>query len=254
MFDKIQFMSQNFPKHVAIIPDGNRRWAKEKGLPLFEGHRKGAAIFVDVARAARNLGIHTLTIWGFSTENWSRSKKEINNLMKLYEKMVDKNLKEAKKEKTRIYHLGRKDRLPLPLLKKLVRAEKETKGNQQYVLNLAIDYGGQDEIIRAVLAIIKDVEHNKISPQDIYQEVKQYQNKYPYYRFKNYLDTKSQPYPYPDLLIRTSGEKRISGYLLWQAAYSELYFESKHFPDFTPTVFKKALQEYSKRKRRFGGN
>lgn len=247
-------MSQKLPKHVAIIPDGNRRWAKEKGLPAFEGHRKGASVFTQVAQTARDLGVHTLTIWGFSTENWNRSEKEINSLMRLYEQMIEKNLKQAQKEKARIYHLGRKDRLPKFLTNKLIQAEQQTKNNQQYVLNLAIDYGGQDEILRAVTAVVKDVKENKINPTELSKIEGQQKNRYPYYRFKNYLDTKRQPYPYPDLLIRTSGEMRLSGYLLWQAAYAELYFEPKHFPDFTPAVFKKAMQEYARRKRRFGGN
>ncbi len=227
------------PDHIAIIPDGNRRWARAQGLPTLQGHRKGFDRAVEVSRAARNAGIHTVTLWGFSTENWDRSKEEVNYLMKLYEKLIDDYLREAKKDDVKIVHLGRKDRISKTLLAKIVKAEKETDNNSKYVMNIAIDYGGQDEILRGVQKIISaGVPADKVDKK----------------LFESYLDTAGQPYPYVDLIIRTSGEQRISGFLAWQACYAEYYWEDGHFPDFTPEKLKAAILDYSRRRRRFGGN
>jgi len=227
------------PDHIVIIPDGNRRWARARGLNTFEGHRKGFDNAVKICKAARSWGIHTITLWGFSTENWDRSVEEIGYLMKLYEKLIDSYLKEAKEDDVRIIHLGRKDRLPKSLLNKIAHAEEETFKNKTYIMNIAIDYGGQDDIIRAVQKIVADkVPEGKIDKELI----------------ESYLDTKDQPYPYVDLMIRTSGEQRTSGMLLWQSAYTEYYFENDHFPDFGPEKLKKAVLDYSRRRRRFGGN
>lgn len=242
------------PNHVAIIPDGNRRWARARGLPAFEGHRRGFEISPKIARAARNFGVHTFTVWAFSTENWNRSTKEVSYLMKLYEKFIDDHLKEAQEEKTKIIHLGRKDRIPEALRKKLIHAEEITKENEKYILNIALDYGGHDELLRAIDKAIKDILIGKLKPEDLSKEVAKYHDKYPCYFFKHYLDTGDQPYPYPDLTIRTSGEQRISGFLSWQIAYSEFYWEKDHFPDFTPEKLRQAIIAYSSRNRRFGGN
>lgn len=225
------------PYHVAIILDGNRRWAKEHGLPTFEGHRRGFKKVVAICKEARKLGIHTITLWGFSTENWQRSEKEVDYLMKFFETMIDAYLKEAQREKIRIIHLGRKERLPKSLLQKIKKAEEKTKENKRYILNIALDYGGRDEIIRAI---------KKMSPVTCH--LSHVTEK----KFSQFLDTANQPYPNPDLIIRTSGEQRISGLFIWQAAYAEFYFEPCHLPDFTPAKFRKAIQEYSQRKRRFG--
>ena len=227
------------PDHLGIIPDGNRRWARARGLYTLEGHRKGFERAVELSRAARNLGIHTITLWGFSTENWDRSKEEVNYLMKLYEKLVDDYLKEAQKDNIKIVHLGRKDRIPKFLFNKLNYAEELTKENKKYIMNIAIDYGGQDDIVRATREIIK----KGIKPEKITKEL-----------FEKYLDTKDQPYPYLDLIIRSSGEQRTSGFLLWQSAYSETYWLDCHFPDFSPEKLKEILLDYSRRRRRFGGN
>lgn len=227
------------PNHIAIIPDGNRRWARARGLPTLRGHKKGFERAVELARAARQMGIHTASLWGFSTENWDRTPQEINYLMKLYEKLVDDYLQDAKKENIRIIHLGRKDRLPRVLLAKIARAEITTCHNSAHVMNIAIDYGGRDDIIRAAKTIIKA----KIPARKIDEAL-----------FASYLDTRNQPYPYIDLIIRTSGEQRTSGFLIWQAAYAEYYWESEHFPDFTPQRLKTAILDYSRRRRRFGGN
>lgn len=227
------------PKHVVIIPDGNRRWARERGLPTFEGHRRGFRAADKIIRAASDWGIHTMTIWAFSTDNWKRDPNEIKYLMRLYEKMIDRNLNEAIERGGRIIHLGRKDRIPEGLLKKLTKAEERTRTNTKNILNVALDYGGKDELLRAIKKILKD----KLKPVELTEE-----------RFSSYLDTGSQPYPNPDFIVRTSGEFRLSGILPWQSDYAELYFTKLHFPDFTPEIFKEALEEYTRRQRRFGGN
>ncbi len=241
------------PNHIAIIPDGNRRWARARDLPTLEGHRKGFNLAPKIFQTIRDLGIHTTTVWAFSTENWNRSKHEINYLMELYEKFIDDNLKDAKKDDVRIYHLGRKDRIPDALRKKIENAVEETKNNQSFVLNVGLDYGGHDEIIRTVEKIVTAVQTRKIEKEDFKKEVGKYAGKYPYYELKNYLDVNNQPHPYPDLMIRTSGEQRLSGFLSWECAYSEIYWERDHFPSFSPEKLKKAILDFSRRRRRFGG-
>lgn len=227
------------PNHIAIIPDGNRRWARARGLHTFEGHRRGFDAAVKLCKTARSWGIHTVTLWGFSTDNWDRTVEEIGYLMKLYERLVDNYLKEAKEDDVKIIHLGRKDRLPKSLLKKIAKAESETKDNKSYIMNIAIDYGGHDDIIRAVQKMVADnVPAGKIDKK----------------LFEKYLDTHNQPYPYVDLMIRTSGEQRTSGMLLWQSAYTEYFFENDHFPDFSPEKLREAIFDFSRRRRRFGGN
>jgi len=227
------------PKHVAIICDGNRRWARARNLPVFRGHQAGFDITPKIAKTARELGIHTLTFWAFSTENWDRSRQEIAFLMKKYEQFVGQHFKEAKKEKVRIIHLGRKDRLPSSLVKKIVKAEEETKDNSKYILNIALDYGGRDEIIRAFQKMTKEkFIAEKLTEQNL----------------PRFLDTADQPYPYPDLLIRPSGEQRTSGMFAWQGAYTEVYWLPDHFPAFTTEMLREAVIDFSRRRRRFGGN
>lgn len=220
----------NTPHHVAIIPDGNRRWARERNLPTFEGHRKGFETLVKIARESRDLGIKVFTVWGFSTENWKRSDDEVSYLMGLYSRMIDEYLKEALRDGIRIVHLGRKDRLDKKLLKKIKDAEEKTKDFDKYYLSVGIDYGGRDEILRA----IKKSSINSESDMD------------------KALDTSALPYPNPDLIIRTGGEKRLSGLLLWQSQYSELKFVDKYLPDFSPEDFKACVNDYSQRNRRYG--
>jgi len=227
------------PNHIAIICDGNRRWARARGLPTFEGHRRGFDITPKIARACRGFGVHTLTFWAFSTENWDRSKEEIDFLMKKYEDFVATHLQEAKRDNVKIVHLGRKDRIPSTLAKKISRAESETKNNTRYVLNIALDYGGRDEVLRAIRKMLEE----KLSAEKIDEEL-----------YKHYLDTRDQPYPFPDLLIRPSGEQRTSGMFVWQAAYTEIYWLHNHFPDFTTEILKEAICDFSKRRRRFGAN
>ncbi len=228
---------KNFPHHVAIIPDGNRRWAREKALPTFYGHKKGFDQSIELSKKARTLGVKVLTFWAFSTENWQRSKEEIAYLMQLYSQMIDKNLEIAEKEQVRIIHLGRKDRLPKELAKKIASAEKKTANFNRYYLAVALDYGGRDELLRVVLKI----RQANLSNQTLTEE-----------NFNQLLDTKDLPYPDPDLIIRTSGEVRTSGFMIWQSAYSEWIFYPKYFPDFTPQDLENCLVEYSNRQRRFG--
>jgi len=227
------------PNHLAIIPDGNRRWARSQNLHTKYGHKHGFDRAVELGRAARDIGIHTVTLWGFSTENWDRTPSEINYLMKLYKKLIDDFLEEAKENQVKIIHLGRKDRLPKSLMKRIQSAEKETEKYKKFVMNIALDYGGQDEIVRAVKKIIESgVSSDQVDLKMI----------------ESHLDTNSQPYPYVDLMIRTSGEQRTSGFLLWESSYTETYWERDHFPDFTPSKLKEAVLDYSRRRRRFGGN
>ena len=244
----------NIPNHIAIIPDGNRRWAKDHGLPAFEGHRRGFEAVKNIMHKSRELGVHTLTFWGFSTENWNRSDEEVSYLMDIFERYISDNIKDAHKYGVRIYHLGRKDRIPESLRKRLIQAEEETKNYTNYDLNMAIDYGGQDEILRVMEKVLYDVEKGAVKLDDLRNITGKYADKYPLYLLKNYFDTKEQLYPYPDLLIRTSGEKRLSGFLPWQTAYSEIYFANVHMPDFDEKELMKAIQDFNTRDRRFGGN
>src|SRR3989344_3292238 len=227
------------PDHVAIILDGNRRWARARGLHTLEGHKAGFEAARKGAKSARALGIHTLTVWGFSTENWDRSKEEIDYLMGLYWQFVKDVRKDAKKDGVRFVHLGRKDRFPRDLIRFMSKVEEETKNNTKHVFNAALDYGGRDEIIRAVKKIVSD----KVPVEKIDEKL-----------LASYLDTADQPYPYVDLLIRTSGEQRPSGQLPWQMAYAEYYWELDHLPDFTAEKLRNILIDYSRRRRRFGGN
>lgn len=230
------------PKHIGIIPDGNRRWAKEKGLPTLEGHRRGFNVAVKLSRKARRMGISTVTLWGFSTENWKRTTEEVSYLMGLYEVLIDEYLKEAIEDKVRIIHLGRKDRLKESLLKKIINAEEKTKNFNEYFLNIAIDYGGRDEILRSIIKLSavaklwRDKQNSIITEED----------------FEKYLDTGDQPFPNPDIIIRTSGEFRTSGFMIWQSIYAEWFFLNKYFPDLTEDDLEKIVQEFNERQRRFG--
>lgn len=227
------------PDHIAIILDGNRRWARARGLGPGEGHRAGYLAMKKIMEASRDLGVHTLTVWGFSTENWERSSGEISKIMSLVKRALNEVKKEAKKEKIRFVHLGRKDRLPAKILSQIEKLEEETKNYNGHILNVALDYGGRDEIVRATRKIVEE----KISPDKIDENL-----------FASCLDTVDQPYPYPDLFIRTSGEQRTSGFLPWQMVYTEFYWEQCHLPDMTPEKLKMAILDYSRRRRRFGGN
>lgn len=230
------------PDHIALILDGNRRWARARGLPTLKGHLAGFEAGMKIAQAARDWGVHTFTVWGFSTENWDRSKEEIAYLMTLYRKMVDEIRKKAHKEQIRFVHLGRKDRFPKELMGYIARTEDETRKYTEHIFNVALDYGGHDEIIRA----INKIQNARFMNQDSSQITEK--------EFEKYLDTGDQPFPYVDLFIRTSGEQRTSGLMPWQMYYAEYYWEVDHLPDMTPEKLREAIIDYSRRRRRFGGN
>jgi len=227
------------PAHIALIPDGNRRWARARGLHTFEGHKKGFSVALENVRACWQIGIHTVSLWFFSTENWNRSKEEVGYLMKLYDGLIKDLLKDAKKYSVKMVHLGRKEKIPKWLAKTAKKAEEETKRAKKHILNFCLDYNGQDEILRAVKKILKE----GIKPEKFTKEI-----------FESFLDTTNQPHPYPDLIIRTSGEQRLSGFMSWQNTYAEFYFAPVHFPEFTPEKLKEAILDFNRRQRRFGGN
>ena len=222
------------PTHVAIIPDGNRRWAREKGLKSVEGYKAVSyehleSLFLEAKKA----GVKYMSLWIFSTENWKRPKSEIKFLFNHFSRNVKTLLEGSIKNKVRVRHIGRKDRLPEDIVKSLNELEEKTKGFKEFNLQLCFDYGGKDEIVRAV---------NKILESGV-KEIKGDQ-------FLEYLDT--WEIPDPELIIRTSGEKRTSGLMPYQSGYAELYFEKKFFPDFTPEDLRKAIEEFDRRKRNFG--
>ena len=227
--------SRRVPKHVVIIPDGNRRWATKHGLSPIEGHKKGLDAALKVVRGSRNLGVKILTLWGFSTENWNRPSVEVRYLMRLYSWFFKKHLKELIKEGVKFNWLGRRDRVPKTLKQILEMIEAKTAQNTKYILNIAIDYGGHEELIEAFKKILK----KKIRPSEINEEL-----------VSENLETAGLPDP--DLLIRTSGEMRTSGIMPWQTAYTELFFSKLYFPDFSLIELKRAISDYTNRQRRFG--
>ncbi len=220
------------PEHVVIIPDGNRRWAKGHKLQIFKGHEKGVRNFTDLLEESRRLKIPYLTFWGFSTENWNRSKTEVSFLMNIFRRHLRKLKEKLTEYKIQFRHFGRQDRLPKDIITSLKTLEAETKDFGTLHLGLALDYGGRDEILRA-LERCKS-ENGKVNEAD----------------FAKSLDTNG--FPDPDLIIRTSGEQRLSGIMPWQGVYAELYFSPRFFPDFDVLEFRKAIADFSNRKRNFG--
>ncbi len=220
--------------HVAIIMDGNGRWAKKRGLPRIEGHRRGAEKVEKVVEWASDLGIDYLTLYAFSTENWRRPWEEVNFLFKLFVEFMKKKVQRMKKEGVRIRIMGRREGLPDEVLDVWNWVEEETKDGRKITVVIALNYGGRAEILDAVRRIVKD--GRKIESEE---------------DFREYLYIPDLPDP--DLVIRTSGEMRISNFLLWQIAYSELVFLDKYWPDFEKEDLEKALEDFSRRERRFGG-
>lgn len=220
------------PHHLGIILDGNRRWAKEKGLPVFEGHKQGLNKVKDVIKWCSQRGIKILSLFVFSTENWKREKKEVNYLIHLAERGIDENLHEFHQAGIKIKMIGQREKLSKSLQKAVERAEELTKSNQKMLLNFALSYGGRTEIIEAVKKIIE----KKIPPEKINEK----------------LISENLWASDLDLIIRTGKEQRLSNFFLWQAAYSELYFSPKYWPDFTQADLDAALTDYSSRSRRFG--
>ncbi len=227
------------PEHIAIIMDGNRRWAKKRGLPTQLGHSEGATTLEKVADICEDLGVKYLTVYAFSTENWKRSEEEVDYLMKLLAKHIKDFDKRIKNRNVRIRLVGEISRLNKELQEGIREIEERTKNNTGLTVNIAINYGGRAEIAIVAQKIAEDVKNNKISLEDINEDL-----------IYEYLQTKESPDP--DLLIRTGGEQRLSGFLLWQASYSELYFTDVLWPDFDKKELEKAIEEFNNRKRNFG--
>lgn len=228
------------PEHVAIIMDGNGRWAEARGLPRIMGHRAGMEAVRRVVRAAPSLGIKYLTLFAFSTENWRRPRLEVEGLFALLREYVEKETDDLKAQGVRVRFLGERENLPQTAGKVIERCEAETEGCTRLTLNIALNYGGRAEIVRAARALAFRAAGGELEPNDITAEV-----------FAGELFTRGMPDP--DLLIRTSGEMRLSNFLLWQLAYTELYFTDVLWPDFTQDHLAQAVAAYRKRERRFGG-
>ena len=228
------------PAHVAIILDGNGRWAKKRGLPRSMGHREGCKVVEQTVEDAAKLGIRYLTVYAFSTENWKRSAEEVGTLMQLFRYYMVRLLKIASANNVRVKMIGDRRRFAQDIIDGINRLEEETKDNTGLTFVIAVNYGGRDEIRRAAAKLAEDVKAGKVEAEDITESV-----------FASYLDTAD--IPDPDLLIRTSGELRLSNYLLWQLAYTELYVTDCLWPDFDEKELEKAIIQYNKRDRRFGG-
>ena len=233
--------TNNLPTHIAIIMDGNRRWAKQRKLDVRLGHKKGAETLENIVRYCNKIGIKYLTVYAFSTENWKRSKEEVGALMLLLQNYLDDFAKRADTENIKIKMLGNREGLSSGLLKSLDKAIKRTENNTGITFNVAFNYGGRDEIVNAVKKIATDVKENKIDLQDINEKL-----------ISDNLYTNNQPDP--DLMIRTSGEMRTSNFLPWQLVYSEFYFTDKLWPDFTSDDLDEAIEEYNRRTIKFVSN
>ncbi|WP_018516391.1 isoprenyl transferase [Rhizobium leguminosarum] len=228
------------PEHVAIIMDGNGRWAKQRGLPRTMGHRKGVEAVRETVRAAGAAGIKYLTLFAFSSENWRRPEAEVSDLLGLLKAFIRRDLAELHRQNVRIKVIGDRHSLRSDILGLLLEAEETTKDNTSLTLVISFNYGSRDEIARAVVSLARDVEAGRLRAQDITPAL-----------INARLDTAG--IPDPDLIIRTSGEERLSNFLLWQAAYSEFIFLPEYWPDFSPEIFRSALETFASRDRRFGG-
>ncbi|OCL27120.1 di-trans,poly-cis-decaprenylcistransferase [Orenia metallireducens] len=236
----LEVKKKEIPTHVAFIMDGNGRWAKRRGLPRSAGHQAGVKILKEIVKISKELGIKYITTYAFSTENWKRPEKEVNFLMKLFEKVFLEELEKLNQEGVKVNIIGYKERLPQGVKDKVEQAMERTKNNDTLVLNIALDYGGRSEIIESVRNIGKSLIDSEISLEDIDEKL-----------ISQGLYTNQQPDP--DLLIRPGGEKRISNFLLWQLAYTELYFTDVYWPDFNKVAFLEVIKDYQQRERRFGG-
>jgi undecaprenyl diphosphate synthase len=229
-------LPKTIPRHVAIIMDGNGRWAKARGLPRLAGHSAGVDNLRRVIEGCVEFGVTYLTIYAFSTENWVRPEEEVKGLMSILEDVIDRELAELHKNGVRLLHIGRLEKLTPLLQQKVLQAMELTRNNRKLILNIAFNYGGRDELVRAMRTMIRDGVRAEAVDEAMVEK---------------YLYTAGVPDP--DLVIRTSGEQRGSNFLIWQSAYSEWYFPSVYWPDFDKEELRKALWEYSSRDRRFGG-
>lgn len=231
---------ENVPHHIAIIMDGNGRWATKKGLPRIAGHKEGMDAVQKVVRVAVKYDVKILTLYAFSTENWKRPSTEVEFILRLPKEFLHIYLPELMEKNVRIETLGEFDSLPNHTKKAVNYAKEKTKDNDGLILNFALNYGSRNEIVRAVKQMVNEVDEGKMDLEQVDEDM-----------FSNYLYTNDVPDP--DLLIRTSGEQRLSNFLLWQVAYTEFWFTDVLWPDFTEEVFFQALLEYQKRTRRYGG-
>ncbi|UII57870.1 isoprenyl transferase [Cytobacillus spongiae] len=231
---------QQIPSHVAIIMDGNGRWAKKRALPRVAGHHEGMKVVRKITKLANELGIQALTLYAFSTENWKRPKLEVDYLMKLPEEFLGSFLPELIEENVKVTMIGEKENLPSHTLKAIEKAMVDTKDNTGLVLNFALNYGSRAEMVSAMKQVMIDCEAGVLDVEEITEET-----------FANYLMTKGLGDP--DLLIRTSGEIRLSNFMLWQLAYTEFWFTDVLWPDFAEEHFVQAMEDYQNRQRRFGG-
>lgn len=230
----------NIPEHVAIIMDGNGRWAKKRLMPRNFGHAEGAKAIERACENADELGIKYLTVYAFSTENWKRSVEEVTGIMNIFRKYLVDSIERSNRENMRVRIIGKRDGLPEDIIEKINNLEKETAKNTGLQFSVAINYGGRDELTRAVRSIAENYKNNELGIEDITEEL-----------ISKRLDTRELPDP--DLLIRTSGEFRTSNFLPWQIAYSEFYFTDILWPDFDMDALVDAVRYYNKRERRFGG-
>jgi len=228
------------PQHIAIIMDGNGRWAKQKRMPRNYGHMQGSKRVEDICRAAHELGVKYLTIYAFSTENWSRPADEVKALMKILRDYLKESVKKASENNMRVRVIGDRERLDEDIRASIEHLEEVSAGNTGLNFQIALNYGGRDEMLRAIRRIAAECKEGALAVEDIDEKL-----------FSSYLDTSD--IPEPDFMIRTSGEQRLSNFLLWQTAYSEFYFPEVLWPDFDKKELKKAIEEYTKRDRRFGG-
>ena len=237
----MNFSKEGMPKHIAIIMDGNRRWAKARGKTASFGHKEGAKTLEKIVRYANKIGLEYITVYAFSTENWKRAEEEVKSLMMLLQNYLDEYSKRADTENIKVKVLGDITALSSGMQKSIKKCMERTKENTGITFNIALNYGGRDEIVRAIKQIATDVKNEKINIEDISEEM-----------VSNNLYTKGEPDP--DLLIRTSGELRLSNFLPWQLVYSEFLFVDKNWPDFEEEDLDNAIIEYQKRTRKFGAN
>ena len=230
----------NVPNHIAIILDGNGRWAKAKGMPRGYGHIKGCANLETICDDIKDLGVKYLTVYAFSTENWKRSREEVEGLMKLFRSYLKKCIKLADKNKMRVRVIGEVSAFDQDIQESIARLEQYSQKYDEIYFQIALNYGSRDEIIRGIRKLAQDAADGKVKPEEIDEHV-----------FDNYLDTAG--IPDPDLMIRTSGELRLSNFLLWQMAYTEFYFTDVAWPDFNKAELIKAIEKYNQRDRRYGG-
>ena len=237
----MEFNKENMPAHIAIIMDGNRRWARKQGKSASYGHKEGAKTLENIVRYANKIGLQYITVYAFSTENWKRAEEEVKALMMLLQSYLDDYSKRADTENIKVKILGDISALSEGMQKSIKKCMERTKDNTGVTFNIALNYGGRDEILKAVKQIARKVKENKIEPEDITEEM-----------ISKNLYTKDEPDP--DLVIRTSGELRLSNFLPWQSVYSELLFIDKNWPDFSEEDLDNAIIEYQKRTRKFGAN